>query len=84
MGIALLVRAESPTKARIIISAVVCENRIFTMTWDQILNIAVEEGIIKEKDVCFEHSKKHNVTRSQVEKLNCEDLPCFKDCPLME
>jgi len=53
--------------------------------WELLFNLGKQ--LISEEnaeEVCFEHSKKHNVTWSEVQKLNCEDLTCFKDCPLME
>ena len=40
--------------------------------------------IPSEESVCFKHSKKHDVIWSEVQKTNCEDLPCFKDCALIE
>ena len=38
----------------------------------------------REERTCLRHSKKHGVTSLQVQERDCEDLPCYEDCPLME
>jgi len=51
--------------------------------WELLFNIGKQLSGESEEKICYEHSEKHNVNRSEITKLDCEILPCYKDCPLI-
>lgn len=57
--------------------------KYFVASGDMVSEKINSKNAAFERSVCFKHSKKHNVTRSEVSKLDCEVLPCSKDCPLI-